>query len=62
MTPSVKHGKVIELLIYWQDKDLKMFNRKKQFNLSEKEKAIELIGIILFATVLAGSFLKVMFL
>jgi hypothetical protein len=39
-----------------------MFNRKKQFNLSEKEKAIELIGIALFAAVLVGSFLKVMFL
>jgi hypothetical protein len=38
-----------------------MLKQKNQFSLTPKERAIEFIGVALFATVLIGSFLKVMF-
>jgi hypothetical protein len=38
-----------------------MSNPKNPFQLTQKEKAIEFIGIALFLAVFIGSFLKVMF-
>jgi hypothetical protein len=38
-----------------------MFDKKNPFNLTQKEQIIEVLGTVLFAFVMIGSFLKLLF-